>query len=589
MKQSQDDFRAGMVTATATDKVPSNGLLVARDCMVDNEGALRRRGGCSYQSNANVGARLVFLWTGYLLAGARTLLAAISGTTGTTATLGNDLATPTTLVTRLGVTDVRPRPWASINGWLIALGTLLADASISVYAGARKVPFSASGASGTVTRTNGSKTVTGVGTSFLTWAEPGMILSASAGALGTSPQFAVVRSVQSNTSLTLQDAWEGITDSFSTFTFSPIIDMGTTLPDGSTPVAVAAVGDRLCIASSSGRVYVSAGRNPTTGALRPWYFDATGYHEMPAGASLLALAGLRDRLFIFTTAGIYVLSNVAFDIVDAAGNPQRRLELHSTDVVAVGTGAGITTFRDALVVPASDDIYLVDGISSPLPVSASARREWRKAARDGYMPGNAVAFRGHYVMPLVDSAGVPSMTWLFRLDRPAETGIGTVFPFTLWSAQAGEVAGFTTLRGATDELWAAGAGTGGRVLDVTEGFSQDSTAEADADGLDVTAAFVTRDYVGAGTRTVWRRVRLRYKLGVGGSIVGAHYVGGDEEPVSPVGLSGAAPAQAQAVEEFTWDLQRMSERVRFAFSVGGGDRFVLYSIEVEGRDPGRAR
>jgi hypothetical protein len=72
---------------------------------------------------------------------------------------------------------------------------------VGMYAGSLKA---AAYTTGTITVTNGSKTVAGVGTSWLAGVDAGMILNRLS-------DYGVVKSVDSNTQITLADPWQGAT------------------------------------------------------------------------------------------------------------------------------------------------------------------------------------------------------------------------------------------------------------------------------------------------------------------------------------------------------------------------------------------
>lgn len=595
MRAVLGDFRAGVFAATAPGKVPGSALLQADNCMIDDEGALRRRGGCSYQSNADFrSGRMTMLWDGYLATGRRTFFSAIDagGATGRYGFLDTNDATPLTGDAVYGFAAA-PGPVTTINGMAVLYGA-------KVYAGSRLLAqaVATGGVTGSATVTQGSKTVI-ISPGSLAPVSPdwvGAIFTLGGPSIGLVRGRYVIESVDPTTAnVILQDAWEeaSATDSYAVAGIMGLI--GTydlpLLPDGTAPGHCAAIGDRLLIASATKpRIYVSAGRNSTTGALRPWSFSATDYHDLPPDARILGMVGIRDRALVFTTAGIFVISGLAYSIVDpASGGSQRRVDVYSRDVVLAGGGQGIAAFRDALVVPASDDIYLLDGLSAPEPISRSARRDWRSQVKLGAQLGQATVFRGHYLLPILSAAGVPSETWAFRLDRPQESELGVVFPWTKWTGQGGAVSGLTVRRvsAAAEELWAAGASaTGGRVLDVTAAFDTGATAAADANGTNVTATVRTRDIAGAGLRTLWRRLKIRYRLGAGGTVAATVYPGGDETDVSGVALAGSAPTAAQAITPFTWAFSKMCAALRVKLVAAGGTEFVVQELEVEAREPG---
>jgi hypothetical protein len=106
---------------------------------------------------------------------------------------------------RLG-RDAGPKPSALIESMLFIGGGY-------IYGGSRKT---ANYTTGTVTFTNGSKTVTGSGTTWNTLVDAGMLIQRG------NERVYVVASVDSTTQITLRDAYEGVTGSGVSYTLSPI-------------------------------------------------------------------------------------------------------------------------------------------------------------------------------------------------------------------------------------------------------------------------------------------------------------------------------------------------------------------------------
>ena len=75
-------------------------------------------------------------------------------------------------------------------------------------------------------------------------------------------------------------------------------------------------------------------------------FTSTDYWKIPGGGRGIAVATVRDRALLFSTAGLYMLSNLALDLTDPSGNIQQRLEqvrhlqVPLRDGLAGGGGAG---------------------------------------------------------------------------------------------------------------------------------------------------------------------------------------------------------------------------------------------------------
>jgi hypothetical protein len=123
------------------------------------------------------------------------------------------------------------------------------------YGGSLKTaPYS----TGTVTVTNGSKTVTGAGTSWTANVDAGMILR-----VGSDSAIGLVASVDTNTQITLRDAWSGTTAAGASYTLVTV-----SLPSEFTsliPDHVASVGTppRLLLTKGT-RAYFTGRGTPTT-------------------------------------------------------------------------------------------------------------------------------------------------------------------------------------------------------------------------------------------------------------------------------------------------------------------------------------
>ena len=73
-----------------------------------------------------------------------------------------------------------------------------------------------------------------------------------------------------------------------------------------------------------------------------------------------------NTALIFTTEGIWTLNGLPFDIVDAQGNANHRLQVLSRELIAYGQTA---SWQQMLIVPCLSGIFLVDGVSTPRRVS----------------------------------------------------------------------------------------------------------------------------------------------------------------------------------------------------------------------------
>jgi hypothetical protein len=371
-----------------------------------------------------------------------------------------------------------------------------------VYGGSLKA---ADYSTGTVSVTNGSAVVTAAGTAFLTNVDAGMLLKvAGAG------RYYVVQSVDSDTQLTLADVFEGSTAAGQGYALTRL---GSAAAPYRQAEIYATVAERL-VTGEGARVYFSGARSET-GVLQPHVFSDGDFHELPEGARVLGLEAIRDLLVVFSTDGIWTVSNMTFELTDAQGNVQQSLHRTTQDVVLWGP-AGVAQFRGALVVPGTDGVYLVDGVSEPVSVSESITPLLVDHVQAGRKPGGAVVFKSHYFLPVLDSANTVVDLLVCRLDRPAKVRNRTFFPWSWFRGHGGNVTALTQQVSAGDarqpELLAAGRGDG-RVLKLTGVFEPALVRAVDADGTTHRWLLESRDFAtGRGNVNTARRVRARYEL-----------------------------------------------------------------------------
>lgn len=435
---AQDDFSAGSFQGVARHLIPRNGVYEVKNGLLDDNGSIYKRGGSQYLSTADLntsGSLPLFAFDGYLSAGRRTVFADASGYG-----VLDDTDGPISLG---GVAPTGPRKGVVIGGVLVVDGKL--------YAGSRKT---ANYSTGTISTTNGSKVITGAGTTWNTLVDAGMLLQ-----IGTE-RFYVIASVDSTTQITLTEAYEGSTAAGKAYTLYPL----ATLPAAQQSDVYAVAGDRLLVFSgrtitfSNGRSPGDAG-TPPAGQLRWQTFTATDRWEIPDGVQLLGAATLHDNVLVFTTGGVYALTNLAYDLTDAAGNLQQSLQRINPDLILWGN-AGIASWGNALVVPATDGVWLLDGQNEPQKVSNSIPGRYVGYVQAAHRPGGAVVVRSHYCVPVVSAANGAIDFLVCRLDRPVRTSIGIVFPWSWMSGAAAAVGALAVrqVQASSPKLLGAGIG-----------------------------------------------------------------------------------------------------------------------------------
>jgi hypothetical protein len=386
------------------------------------------------------------------------------------------------------------------------VGDLLFVGGGAIYGGSRKT---AQYTTGTVTTTTGSQVVTGAGTLFSANVDAGMLFRVG------SERVYVVQSVDSNTQITLSEAYQGTTAGGKSYTLKAVETATSPYRQVET---YATIFDRL-LAASGNTLEFSALRSSTTGLTQPHSFAATDRHVMPGGADILGVEALRDVVFVFTTGGVYSVLGMAFNLLDPAGvSFQQRIELVNRDVVLWGK-EGVATTGNALIVPAIDGVYRMGVASAPELLSRSITPLYVEYVRAGYRPGGAVVFRNTYMLPILDSAGVVVDFLVCRLDRPTQArGIGVLWPWARWDGHGGNVTALALRVGGpasarSPNVLAASKATAGRVLKLAGCWEPSAARKNDADASTHQWRVETRDVAtGNGNLNTVRRVRIRYEL-----------------------------------------------------------------------------
>lgn len=568
----QQNFSAGIFPGTARFAIPDAGLYDAVDGLLDREvGSIYRRGGSAYLSTSAFGSSgLRMLWDGFLVPGERTLFAnpsdfgVLDGAEGPVNLGGAGLSTPKKAV---------------------ELGGIVFIGGGAMYAGSRKTAVYNTG---TVSTTNGSKTVTGSGTTWNTLVDAGMLFKISG-------RYYVVASVDSVTQITLRDAYEGSTASGQAYTLSPL---GTSAAPYRTSDVYAVAASRLFSCEGDKAYFTEPGKPETFNA-------AESFHQVPGGVDIVGGAGIGSRLLLFTTAGVWVVTGLDFDLTDDAGNVQQHLDLLSPDLLLWGH-EGIATYQQALVAPCADGVWLLDGVSSPKLLSGPITALYRSYVAAGHHLGLAAVDESHYLLPVLNSSNQTVDVLVCRLDLPGWTRLG---------AFSGDVSAFAVRTGGSaspraPKLLAASQASSSRVLDCTGFFGPDVDRPSEPDGsvhdLDIT----TRDYPakdGRGYATV-KKLRVRYELKDAGSddpSLLAYYADGAQDNTGLavwddavfdtdlwvddlagdwVQLEGAAPEDETGRFPFPWPVNKRSRFVRFRLrSSRPAARLIIRTVELFAR------
>jgi hypothetical protein len=565
----QADFSAG--AHPGLEVIPSNGAEDIVNGILSDDGSVFGRGGSSYLGTLAASSSRPFrnLWSGYLGAvGAVTVASKSQGTTIVSEGVSAILPGATDFA-GMFTTDSPPQRPVVYQGMLVLVVPAIAGAGVSlnVWGGATGAGATGQG----VTFTIFSKTVTGAGTSWLSTVTPGMIMHG-----GTmNDRVAVVESVQSNTSLTLFSAWQTSLPG-ATVDITPSHSLTVAeeaLPVSSAQVYAAVVADRLVLARGP--------RVAFTSAIDPFDFQPTDYHELPSGARVVGLEPLRDQLMVFSTDGVYAVSGMGYDLTDAAGNPQQRME-HVAPNLVLWDNRGIAGWRNSIVVPCVDDVYLFDGVAGSRPITGGMRRLYRSYVRRGFQTGQAAAFDSRYLLPIVSGND-----WIDTLICDLRTGA-----WTRWDGIGAASSAFATRPGEDvrqPRLYGLGAqGATRRVHDLSTVLDPEDADVSDADGSQVDLKVTTRtlSVPRSEVAQTWRKFRARLEL------QGTPTVTLERSEGKPGGvfvtISNPRVRTDDAESIYRWAFTERSRAIRFRVTVdGSADRAVLRAFDASFRQSGK--
>jgi hypothetical protein len=471
-----------------------------------------------------------------------------------------------------------------IGGFLVVPGLV----QPMFYGGSLK---SADYSTGTVSITTGTKTLTGVGTTWTGNVDAGMIIDT-----GTSGQFGVVASVDSNTSITLRDAWAGTTVAAIGYTLKRLLP-SVAAYTGLFPEHLATVGTppRLILTKGT-RAYFTGRGTPTVITL------TTDYHELPQNAQILGAIGAGDTCVLFTAAGVYTIVNMSLDPLDDYGNIQHAVSQVNRDFALWGD-RGLVGGGGQIIAPGLDDVCVVgaDGTIVPITAGQDARGSWlekirplyRSYVKAGYQPGLASVYRSHYVLPIMNGTSLIDLL-ICRMDRGAA-----------WTRASGHAAGsayavrFGSATVAPKLLGLSSVSTQ-RINDVSGMFDPVAGNASEADASIPDCTITTRDLPTQQAHGFVQRARLRYELtddGSGGTaaptVALAYSSDADAGAFSTLtdkGLQGGGTGGAvSAGDKYSWwTVGKKRERIRFKITqTGAAASFILRSLEMLTRQSGR--
>lgn len=534
----QNDLSAGMFQGTARHLIPPNGAYDLINFLLDDDGSAYRRGGTVAKSNAYAGRYGIA--DAVLAPGQRT----VSWDNGNTYALGADDTTPV----QIGGNGLNgPVRAVAMNGFLFLSSDDFGSPAVA-YGGSRKT--SGYNYAGSFTVTNGSPVVT--------LATGALLANVDAGMLMDDPQAPnrvyIVKSVDSNTQLTLTENYLNATHTASGMEFAVFWSLTNS---GYHSGKLAVVANRLVVMAPFGdtpdEIRFSAVNDPHT-------YDPTDFHKLPGGVNLIGGERVGDRLLAFASNGIWMVSNMALSLTDAAGNPQQRLEQVNQDIVAI-SHAGIGSYRGALVVPAQDGVWMVDGVSAPVELSRSIRKLYRDYIAAGYTAGGATVFRGHYMLPILNFLTIVDYL-VCRLDRPASAAQGTIFPWTRLAGAGGKISAMAVRASVKPPLLLGISNQAdGKVVRMESFFSPISSVKNDHDGTTHAWTYISRDFAGGAGPVTWRRVRARSE-GIDAAADNPTFTATiSTGPAFGAAMSGAAP-ESDGRLPYAWSFQANGRHVR---------------------------
>lgn len=551
---TQSDWSYGIFEDRAG---PANSAYDLVNALISDAGRPFRRGGCSYLSTSDAGETLHGLASVHIAKGHTVLTWGDTGLYELDGTLAP--------VQAGAVTVDPPGRGERLEVMGEAVLWLPGGASsgrVTAWAGSAKA---ANYVTGTVAVTANSETVTGTGTAWLANVDAGMILRV--GAIGSVTGTAIVKSVDSDTQITLTRPWAWEAGTGIAYALDPFRNVGA--PAAGEPLTGKAVVAGRLLVGSGNRVFFT----------RPGILDfQTGdFHEMPSGAQVLGIAGLGpSTAVVFTTAGIFTISGLAYDPIDDSGNIQHEVSQGARDLVLWGD-QGIAGYSGALVIPALDDVYLLT--PEPVPVSEGIRSSYRSYVKAGHRPGTAAVYRGHYMLPIVDSSGVIVDHLVCRLDRGRA--------WTRFNQKAGTVAAASKVGEDEPALYGL---TGQRVSDLTGCFTPEAANKQDP-GVVHSFSLESRafDLAAGGAKGHVSKVRVRYVLTDAASDdprLVVVYATTESNGVTATVVRGGGESDGTDVS--VWPINKRAERMFFGAAqtlVPCAD-LVIEEIEVFVRTPG---
>lgn len=570
---AQEDFSAGAFPRH--EVVPANGAEDIVNGVLAEDGSVFARGGSSYVGTYAASNTRPFynLWAGHLGSAGQVVLASkTQGTTVITQGFAEMIGAATDFTGLFAsIPEAGPQRPTSFAGMVALVGPpvgVVGGVTVLAWGGATAADLGPQ----TVSLTADSRVVNGSATTF-TALQPGMLMHNDP---TTGDRVGVVESIQSNTQLTLMRPWPNTNTIAVNFTKTVEIPTAeNTLPytPGQT-VYAASMYERLILGRGNRLTFTAAG-DPFA-VLNP-----DDFHEIPYGASIVGMEPLRDQLMVFTTAGVFAVGGLGYDLTDAAGNVQQRLD-HVAPNLVLWDNRGIAGWRGAIVAPCVDDVYVFEGGAGSRPIGGGMRRLYRSYVDRGFQAGQAAVFAGLYVLPVVSGND-----WVDTLVCDLRSGA-----WTRWDGNGAAASAFATVVGGDTReprLFALGAqGTTRRVHELTSALDQDGSDDDDADGSGVSLKITTRTLSvprGEAAQT-WRKLRARWELSGSPTVTLERAEGKPGGTFTTISSPRVRTDDAESI--YTWAFTERSRAIRYRMTVSASSqRATLRAFDTSFRQSGK--
>jgi hypothetical protein len=560
----QLDFSLGTFQSGADEREPDGaaGKIVG---LIGDDGLPYRRGGSRYKASAGTGAHgIMWVRDASLRGGHRAVWGA--------ATPGSPNGDRLYALADDGVTATAV-PMNVASAWVRPVRSVIVDRQLFIepdttglevlYGGTLGPQYD----TGTIAVTTGDSIVTGTGTLWVTAGVKAGEYLYQGGAV------AMIESVDSETQLTVRWEWLAGTGTGLAYLISPSVTLPVSVPS---PVYYGSAAGRLLRTNGPNRMDFS----PIDAHGQ---FDPNDYHLFKG--NIIGFGELRDVALVFTTEGVDAISNMAFDLVDAATGEEQQRHETVNEAMVLWDRRGIAEWAGALIVPCLDNIYLMDSLGAPTPIGDRILDLYLGYVRAGYQAGLADVFNGEYHLPILSGNMTPVDYLVCRL-RPTHSQVS--FGWSELSGAGAQVSAVAASHGATPTLLGAPTSTTSRLLDLSGFYAPAAAVKNDADGTTHVFELDTIDYpTGNMVSNFVHHVRVMYELVDGGAdnpvVVAEASVDGGAWFTLPGGTAGESP-----VGDKTWRVNQHGRNVRFRFTCAGPAASLrIKSVEPFVRHSGR--